>query len=119
MTVYRGGVGQLSWILHRVTGVGVLLFLLAHVLDTFLIVLGPEHYNAIIAIYRMPFFRLGEIFLFASVLFHALNGVRIILIDCWPATTRIHRQLFYGQMLLFAAGMVPVAYLMAKPIFHF
>ncbi len=119
MTTYRGGIGQVSWALHRATGVGVLLFLLAHVLDTFLVVLGPEHYNAIIGLYRHPVFRTGEIFLFASVLFHALNGVRIILIDFWPDLTRIQRPLFLWQMLLFTACMVPVAYYMAKPIFGF
>lgn len=119
MTRYRGGIGQLSWALHRITGVGVLLFLLAHILDTFLVVLGPEHYNAILQLYRHPLFRTGEIGLFASVLFHALNGLRIILIDFWPSLTRLQRPLFYAELALFAALMLPVAYLMAKPIFHF
>ena len=116
MTVYRGGIGQLSWALHRVTGVGVLLFLLAHILDTFLVVLGPEHYNSIIQLYRLPLFRIGEIFLFASVLFHALNGVRIILIDFWTDLTRIQRQLFYVEMIAFVIIMIPVTYLMVKPL---
>ena len=91
---YRGGEGQWSWMLHRVTGVGVLLFLLAHILDTALIALGPEHYNAIIAIYRLPFFRVGEVGLAAAVLYHALNGIRIIIIDFWPGTTVIQKQMF-------------------------
>ena len=117
MSVYRGGIGQWSWIAHRITGVGVLIFLILHILDTALVMLGPEHYNQIIALYRHPVFRVSEIGLFACVLYHALNGVRILLIDFWPSLTRIHRQLFLVEMILFVTAMIPVTYLMAKPLF--
>ncbi|MBI3324271.1 MAG: succinate dehydrogenase, cytochrome b556 subunit [Candidatus Omnitrophica bacterium] len=116
MTVYRGGIGQTSWLLHRITGVGVLIFLCLHILDTFLIMLGPEHYNSIIRIYRHPAFRVMEVGLFAAVLYHALNGVRIILIDFWVALARFHRQLFYAQMAGFVVTILPVAYLMLRPL---
>ena len=116
MTVYRGGTGQWSWMLHRVTGVGVLIFLCLHILDTALIALGPEHYNAIIAIYRLPVFRAGEVVLFASVLFHSLNGLRIILIDCWVDLTRFHKRLFQIQMVCFVVLMIPVAWIMLRPL---
>ena len=116
MSVYRGGIGQWSWFLHRVTGVGVLLFLCLHILDTSLIALGPAHYNAIIAIYRLPVFRVGEVGLFASVLFHALNGLRIILIDCWVDLTRFHERLFRIQMACFTLIMIPVTWIMLKPL---
>ena len=117
MSLYRGGVGQWSWLLHRVTGVGVLIFLCLHILDTSLIVLGPEHYNAVIRIYRLPVFRVLEVGLFASVLFHALNGVRIILIDCWVDLTRIHTTLFRVQIALFTLTMIPVTWIMLTPLF--
>jgi len=117
--LYKGGIGQWSWALHRVTGVGVLVFLLLHILDTSLIILGPEHYNTIIALYRVPAFRVMEVGLFAAVLFHALNGVRIILVDFWPDLTRVHRQLFYAELVLFVVAMIPVTYLMLKPVFGF
>ena len=114
--IYRGGVGQWSWILHRVTGVGVLIFLCLHILDTSLVVLGPEHYNQIIALYRLPLFRLSEVGLFAAVLFHALNGVRILLIDFWVELTRFHIQLFWAEVWLFVLIMVPVAWVMIRPL---
>ena len=116
---YRGGIGQWSWVLHRVSGVGVLIFLLLHILDTFLIILGPEQYNRIIALYRAPLFRVMEVGLFAAVLFHALNGLRIILIDFWEDLTRLHRQLFYAELVAFFIIMIPVTYLMLKPVFGF
>lgn len=116
MSRYRGGIGQWSWALHRITGVGVLVFLCLHILDTFLIILGPAHYNAIIALYRLPLFRVMEVGLFASVLFHALNGVRIILMDFWEELTRFHRQLFYVELACFIVTIIPVSYLMLKPL---
>ena len=115
--MYRGGVGQWSWALHRITGVGVLVFLLAHIIDTSLVVLGPDYYNHIIALYRHPVFRVMEVGLFASVLFHALYGLRIILIDFWEDLMRFQRQIFYIEMILFVLGMIPVTYLMLKPVF--
>lgn len=115
---YQGGIGQYSWALHRITGVGVLIFLCLHILDTFLIILGPEHYNAIIQLYRVPAFRVMEVGLFACVLFHALNGLRIVLFDFWEGLLPYHRRLFYIELVVFVAAMVPVAYLMLKPVFH-
>lgn len=112
MTLYKGGVGQWAWVLHRFTGVGVLLFLLIHILDTALIMLGPAWYNKVIAIYRLPVFGVMEIGLFACVLYHALNGVRIILIDFWVASTVYQKEIFYIQSVLFALLFVPVVWLM-------
>ena len=112
MSIYRGGTGQWSWALHRLTGIGVLLFLFAHILDTALIILGPGLYNKIIAIYRLPLFGLAEIGLFAAVLYHSLNGVRICVIDFWPATTRYHKQMWAVVLVLFFAVFLPVAWIM-------
>lgn len=112
MTLYKGGVGQWSWILHRLTGVGVLLFLLIHILDTALIMLGPVWYNRILEIYRMPLFGLMEIGLFAAVLYHSLNGVRIIVIDFWPASTVHYKKMFWFQTVLFFLVFLPVGFIM-------
>lgn len=115
---YRGGTGHWSYWLHRLTGVGVLLFLFAHVVDTALIGWGPDIYNKAIALYRHPFFRVNEIVLVAAVLYHTLNGVRIMIVDFWPGSTRHHRQLFLAEMILFTLLMVPAAVVMALPLFR-
>ena len=118
MSLYRGGTGQWSWALHRLTGVGVLLFLFAHILDTALIILGPALYNKIIAVYRLPLFGLAEIGLFAAVLYHSLNGVRICVIDLWPATTRYHRAMSAAVLSVFLLAFIPVALIMLGHIFQ-
>ena len=117
MKYYRGGAGQWSWAFHRLTGIGVLLFLLTHILDTALVILGPDLYNKIIALYRNPLFGLSEIALFGAVLYHSINGVRICVIDFWPATTRHHRALSYAVFVIFLLSFIPVAIIMLGHIF--
>lgn len=106
---YRGGPGHWSWVLHRLTGVGVFVFLLVHIVDTAFIGWGPELYNKAMALYRNPIFRVGEVVLAGAVLYHALNGIRIIIIDFWPEATLVQRKLSYAVAAVFVAIYVPTA----------
>jgi len=106
-----------SWVFHRVSGVGILLFLFAHILDTLLVAWGPEVYNRVMAVYRRPVFRVGEVGLAGAVLFHALNGLRIILIDFVPPLTVYQNRLFWAVVVLFLLLMAPAATLMLHPLF--
>lgn len=115
--MYRGGTGQWAWILHRLSGVGILLFLLVHILDTGLIAFGPRVYDRVVALYRLPLFRVGEVGLAAAVLYHALNGIRITLVDFFPEWGVHQRRLFFGVIGLFVSLFVPAAYWMLKPLF--
>lgn len=115
--MYRGREGMLSWMLHRLTGVGVLLFLLMHIVDTFLVGFGPEVYNTVLALYKSPFMRVMEVGLVAAVLYHALNGLRVIIVDFWSAGTRYQQQLFWAEMVMFTVLFIPAAYFMLRPLF--
>jgi succinate dehydrogenase / fumarate reductase cytochrome b subunit len=48
---YRGGFGHWTFLLHRLTGLGVLVFLLAHIVDTALLGWGPDVFNRVMAVY--------------------------------------------------------------------
>ncbi len=111
---YRGGAGQWSWILHRLTGVGVFVFLLAHIVDTAVIGWGPKAYDKVIALYRLPAFRVGEVLLAGAVLYHALNGIRIIIIDFWPGATAMQRKLSYAVAAVFLIVYIPTALYMLR-----
>jgi succinate dehydrogenase / fumarate reductase, cytochrome b subunit len=109
-TLYRGREGMWSWVLHRITGVAIYFFLLVHLLDTSLIRVSPEAYNAVINTYKNPIMGLGELGLVGAILFHALNGLRIILIDFWQLGTKYHRMMFYvviGVWLVLMLGFAP------------
>jgi succinate dehydrogenase / fumarate reductase cytochrome b subunit len=94
-TLYRGKVGMWSWVLHRITGVAIFFFLLVRVLDTALVRLSPEAYNAVISTYKTPIIGLAELGLVAAILYHALNGVRIILIDFWRKGVKYQNVMFW------------------------
>jgi succinate dehydrogenase / fumarate reductase, cytochrome b subunit len=109
-TLYRGREGMWSWVLHRITGTAIYFFLLVHILDTALVRISPEAYNAVIGVYKTPIMGLGEAALVAAIGFHALNGLRIVLIDFWSIGTRIQRGMFYGVIglwVLLLVGFLP------------
>jgi succinate dehydrogenase / fumarate reductase cytochrome b subunit len=106
-TLYRGREGMWSWVGHRITGVLIFVFLLVHVLDTALVTVSPQAYDAVIGTYKNPVVGLGEAGLVAAVLFHAFNGIRIMLVDFWSKGPRYHRQLFWGVMAVWLVLFVP------------
>ncbi len=113
-TLYRGGDGMWTWVLHRITGVSVFFFLLVHVLDTALVRVSPEAYDLVIASYKTPIVNLLEVGLVGAVLYHALNGLRVVLIDFWSQGPRYQRQMTWVIAAVWAALMVPGTFFMLK-----
>lgn len=134
---YGGGVGQWSWLIHRITGLGILFFLVIHIIDTFLVVAYPALYDHTVAVYAgkiegLPaawgvngyywpiryLFRLGELGLIACVLFHSINGVRVVMFDFVPGAVKHQRAIFRVVMAVFLAIMIPVAIWVVLPLRH-
>jgi succinate dehydrogenase / fumarate reductase cytochrome b subunit len=114
--LYKGHEGQYSWLFHRVTGVAIILFLFAHVVDTAVIGWGPEAYNRVLSAYENPVVRVLEYGLVAAVLYHAINGTKILLIDFFPSLTRHIRGLGWATVVIFVASMIPVTWLMGEQV---
>jgi succinate dehydrogenase / fumarate reductase cytochrome b subunit len=114
--VYRGGEGYWAFILHRSSGIGVFLFLLLHIVDVALLGWGPDLYNRVLAFYDTLLFRVFELVLLAAVLFHALNGLRIMLFDFWSEGTRYQRLLFRLVAGAFWLLLLPTAYFLLRPL---
>ncbi len=113
-TLYRGREGMWSWVAHRITGVAVFFFLLVHVLDTALVRVSPEAYDLVIATYKTPIVNAMEVGLVGAVLYHALNGLRIVAIDFWSSGPRYQKQMFWGIMVFWLLLMVPGTYFMLQ-----
>jgi succinate dehydrogenase / fumarate reductase cytochrome b subunit len=113
-TLYRGREGMWSWVAHRVTGVLIFFFLFAHVLDTALVRVSVESYDRVIDTYKTPLVNVMEIGLVGAVLFHALNGLRVMAIDFWDKGARFQRQMTWAILTVFVVVMVPGAYFMLK-----
>jgi succinate dehydrogenase / fumarate reductase, cytochrome b subunit len=108
-TLYRGREGMWTWVLHRITGVMLFFFLFAHVIDTAMVRVSPHAYNTTVDTYKNPVVGILEVGLVAGVVFHALNGIRIVLVDFWEKGPRYQRQMAYGVVVLWVVLMVPFA----------
>lgn len=113
-TLYRGGEGMWTWVLQRITGVSVFFFLLVHVMDTALVRVSPDAYDMVIATYKTPIVNLLEIGLVGAVLYHALNGIRVILVDFWSRGPRLQRQMTWMVGIIWVVVMVPGTYYMIR-----
>ncbi|WP_407663170.1 succinate dehydrogenase, cytochrome b556 subunit [Mycolicibacter hiberniae] len=107
-SLYKGDPGMWAFALHRITGATIFFFLFVHVLDTALVRVSPQAYSEVIATYKTPLVGLMELGLVAAVLFHGLNGIRLILIDFWWQGTRWHRQMLVAVGVIWLVVMVPV-----------
>jgi succinate dehydrogenase / fumarate reductase, cytochrome b subunit len=108
-TFYRGDPGMWSWVLHRITGVLTFFFLFVHVLDTALVRVSPQTYDSVIATYKTPIVNLMEVGLVGAVLYHALNGIRVMLIDFWSKGPRYQRPMLWTIVVIWVVVMVPGA----------
>lgn len=114
---YRGGTGMLAWAFHRISGVAIWAFILLHVLDIWLANVDSRLYDELLAIYGSPIGRVLESLLGAALLYHALNGLRIIVMDFWPPMTRYHKQLWYAVWVLFLVIGLPILAQIMAPAF--
>lgn len=96
------------------TGVLTFFFLFAHVLDTALVRVSPEAYNQIIETYKNPIVNLMEVGLVGAVLYHALNGIRVMLVDFWAKGARYQRLMLWIILGVWLVLMIPGVYFMLQ-----
>jgi len=116
---YRFRTGQLSFILHRLTGLGTLLFLSVHILDTATVYFFPQLYKHAIDLYRTTPMMLLEIVLVFSVIYHGVNGARIAIFDLFsPKWWRAESQNKTALATLAVAIVLwlPAAFLMGRNV---
>lgn len=104
--------GMTAHLVQRATGFLLLIYLFLHVHTIRQLANGPAAFDAALARFHNPVFKLLEIALFGTVILHALNGVRITLLDL-GAGHGSQRRLFWGFAiglggLIFLAGAVPL-----------
>ncbi|MEO8397619.1 MAG: succinate dehydrogenase, cytochrome b556 subunit [Chloroflexota bacterium] len=116
---YRGSIGQWSWVLHRITGLGVVFFLTLHVIDTSWSVFYPQLYVEAIATYQSPLFTIGEFGLVAAVVYHAINGVRIVLLDYRPRMWKYQRQAAFYVLGITVVILIPTFVIMFGAVLNF
>ncbi|HID34714.1 MAG TPA: succinate dehydrogenase, cytochrome b556 subunit [Anaerolineae bacterium] len=114
---YKGGPGHYAFILHRLTGIGVALFLVLHILDNFVIMFGEEAFTEVLHLYSNPVMRLLEVFLIFSVIYHAFNGLRVIIVDFWAPGSHVQRTLWVLVWVVVLPLSLIAAWFTLAPIF--
>lgn len=109
---YRVRTGMFAWIMHRLTGIGLVVYLVLHVWGLRAMT-SRAAYNDLIAKYHAPIYKVGEFLLLIAVVYHAMNGLRIVLIDFlgWsPEQKRLFWTLGAVALILIVVGSYPSIY---------
>jgi succinate dehydrogenase / fumarate reductase cytochrome b subunit len=109
---------MLAWAFHRISGIAVSVFLTLHVVSIFMVGANPEFYDYIHLLYASAPGKVAEVLLGAALLYHALNGMRIVVMDFWPALTVYHRQMWRIVWIVFFALGLPGAYIILSRIWE-
>ncbi len=107
---YRA-IGMIGFILNRVTGLGLVLYLLMHLIALGQLTQGPAAYDGFIALVHNPFFKIGELLVIAACFIHGSNGVRIAL-NSIGVGVRAQKATFVGLMSLSAVVILIFAWRM-------
>jgi succinate dehydrogenase / fumarate reductase, cytochrome b subunit len=112
--LYKGKEGQWAFFLHRFSGLAILFYLLLHVFSISSLAISRELYDSIHELYKLPVFGIGLVFVAAGVIYHALNGLRIICMDLFGWGVRFQRELWYITMFISALASVLTFVLVIK-----
>lgn len=113
-TVYRGRSGQWAFVAHRISGFLVFFFLLLHIVDVSL-VSRPRLYNEVHELYGNVVLRLFEVGLLGALVFHSLNGLRVVMIDFFPGAIRNEKRVLSAIVGLTTLLTVLGGWVIIKP----
>jgi len=123
---FRGWLGGGQWgmerylyTLHRVTGLGLVAYFLLHIIVTSSRALGEGAWAKAMGAVSGGFFKFGEYLVFAAFAFHAVNGIRLVLVELgfavgrpiepvYPYRTSVDHQRFLAISALAVAAVLAI-----------
>lgn len=99
--------GWIAFVLNRLTGVILVVYLLAHFVVLGQLVRGAEGWNGLLELFGSRPFLVGDVLLIAAVGFHGLNGLRVIALTLGLGTRR--STAMFVVVLLVSAGLAALA----------
>ena len=131
-TAYNNRLGLKGWVYagrysierylylgHRISGLGLIAYMVLHIVETANRMRGEEAWASLMALFASPPFRVIEYLLFCMAVFHAMNGLRLIIIELgfllgkpqepvypYKSSVMKHRPLTYVMMLITFVVMV-------------
>jgi succinate dehydrogenase / fumarate reductase cytochrome b subunit len=108
---YKKESGSWAWIFHRISGLALMGYLFLHIYSVSPLSQGRVAFDTKMASFSSPIFMMLEWFLLAFVLFHSLNGIRIVLVD-WADGAKYHRQLYVYSVVIGIIIFLAMGYVM-------
>ena len=109
--------GFISFVLRRFTGVALVIYLFIHMWVIGSAIQGPEVFDARLNTVQTPFFKLAEIALLAAVVYHAFDGIRLLIVHYFKVT-EYRKSLFYAvfaiSAILTIVGGIPILLFMLE-----
>jgi succinate dehydrogenase / fumarate reductase, cytochrome b subunit len=113
--LYRGSTPYYGFALHRLTAMGIILFVGIHVAASFSMQQALGTWGTTInIIYESWWF---QIFVVFCVLFHTLNGMRVVILDIWPKLLKYSREAVYLEWAIFIPIYALTVFLIIKSAF--
>jgi succinate dehydrogenase / fumarate reductase cytochrome b subunit len=106
----RKGIGWWAWLLQRISGVALVIYLLAHIGVISTSLLGAGGFDRLLRLLQSPPFVVMDLGLLGAVLYHGLNGLRVILFDLGIGI-KAQGGLFWASLGLTLALVGAAAYL--------
>ena len=115
----HSGFERWLYLLHRLSGLGLLAYFVMHIFVTSARALGPESWQQAMAFVSGPIFEIGEYLVFAAFAFHAVNGIRLHFLELgfgvgrpiepvYPYATSVGRQRPAAMAVLAIAFLIVV-----------
>jgi len=101
-------VGGWAFMLSRISGLGLVVYLYLHLYVLGKLAQGPEAFGQFVAAAKSPLYILGELLVVAAALYHGLNGVRLVLNSFNIGVPR-QKQMFYTALILSILGTLVFA----------
>ncbi len=109
---YKGGGPMIAWALHRISGLGIIIFVALHVIASFLTQeMGSDLGITINILYESIYFQLFIVF---CAIFHGVNGFRIIVLDIWPRLIRYQKESTWLEWFVILPIYLLTAFIMIR-----
>lgn len=113
----QGRIGWWAWLGLRISGVALVLYLLAHIAVISTSLRGPDAFDRLLKLLQSPPFVVADLFLLLAVLYHGVMGIRVMLLEA-GTPLRLQERLFWVGMALVALGMAGATWAVWPLIFR-
>ena len=113
----RAELNRWAFYLHRISGMAIVGFLALHIVDVTLFSFSRHLYDNVHSLYGNPILRVFECGLIIAVLFHTVNGLRLLAVDLADIGITGATRLVGVVVTVTAVLGIAATYFVLRPVF--